>query len=141
MFSSLDGGGVGAAVDADQDTVIDNPAVFGTVFDAISIPDDAVDSGYYGAQLGGQDFAFSGDEPKLAFRDGTTGDWYAVNDEGNIPENVFDINGNQKPNAGFDMNPEVTTFGSQNPSFIPEPAAAFSGILGMLGMLMLRRSA
>ncbi len=136
VFSSADAGGLGADLDVGNVGVLDNPAAFGTVFDAISIPDDNTDSGYYAGQLGGQDFVYTGDEPKLAFRDGTTGAWYAVNDQGNVPENVFDIAGNQLVNANFDLDPELTTFGSTNPSYIPEPASL---MLLCLGGFALRR--
>lgn len=141
VFSSLDGGGLGADLDSGDAGTIDNPSVFGTVFDAISIPDDAGDSGYYAGQLGGQDFTYSGDEPKLAFRDGITGAWYAVNDVFSNPvQEVKDISGNLIANNLFSADPEVTTFGSINPTAIPEPSTfALLGLGGLVALLRRRR--
>ena len=121
--------GLGTDLDLDGDGLLDAIAGFGTVFDAINIPDSVFDQdAMYGSQLGGVDMTYSGDEPKLTFRDGVTGDWYSVNDQGNTPENVFDEFGNQVPNGAFNLDPELPTFGSMNPS-IPEPVS--SGLLGL----------
>ncbi|MCA8882139.1 MAG: 5'-nucleotidase C-terminal domain-containing protein [Rhodobacteraceae bacterium] len=94
-----------------------NASIFGTIYDAIGIADDTADEvRVQGAALGGSDFAFTGDEPKLIFRDGTTGDLFAVND----PDNgeVIDQAGNVVDPADFDMDPLASdTFGAVNPSF------------------------
>lgn len=140
VFSTGDGGGLGTDLDAVNDRVLDSVVAFGTVYDAISIPDDNTDSGYYGGQLGGADFVYSGDEPKLVFRDGLTGAWYAVNDQGFVPENVFDIYGNQVANNLFSADPEVTTFGALNPTLIPEPSVGLLALVGCLALYRLRRN-
>ncbi len=88
-------------------------------------------------QLGGQDFVFSGDEPKLVFRDSVTLAWYAVNDQGNTPEEVRDINGNLIPNANFNMDPEVSTFGAANPTAIPEPSSIL--VCSLVSLIAFRR--
>jgi len=66
-------------------------AGLGAIQDVIGVADNATDP-VIGAALGGTDVAYTGDEPKLIFRDGTTGDLYAVND----PDNgeVYDADGN-----------------------------------------------
>jgi len=107
-------------IDVDDDGVVDDLSTFGTVLDAIGVPDSADDEAtLYGAQLGGTDLAFTGDEPRLIFRDASTGDWYAVND----PDNgeVLDASGNSLDPAAFDTNPLVNdTFGAINPTFVGE---------------------
>ncbi|MEI4233767.1 ExeM/NucH family extracellular endonuclease [Roseovarius sp. D22-M7] len=105
------------------------PASLGVIHDAIGVADAATDP-VSGAALGGTDIAYTGDEPKLVFRDGTTGDLYAVND----PDNgeVSDANGNTFAPADFDIDPLAgDTFGSVNPSLTgggggtdPTPAPA-----------------
>ena len=112
-------------IDTDNDGVADDLSTFGTVFDAIGIPDTSGDEAFlYGTDLGGTDFTFTGDEPRLVFRDGGTGDLYAVND----PDNgqVFDVNGTDVTPAIFDTDPTIgtNTFGAINPSVgdgNPEP--------------------
>lgn len=135
----------GTDLDTDDDGILDDVSPLGTVMDAINIPDIAGDAAItYGSQLGGADFGYTGDEPKLVFRDGLTGAWYAINDEGNVPESIFDITGTQvSPNAVWRVNgavvdPELTTFGSVNPS-IPEPSTIVMSLLaasavGAVGM-------
>ncbi|WP_424094491.1 hypothetical protein [Moorena producens] len=104
-------------IDTDDDGVPDDLSTFGTVFDAIGVPDAAGDETLlYGTDLGGTDFAFTGDEPRLIFRDGSVGDLYAIND----PDNgqVFNSNGTAITPASFDTNPTLgtDTFGSINPT-------------------------
>jgi len=110
-------GDVDTDLDADDDGTADDLSTIGTVYDAIGIPDTSGDEvTLYGAQLGGMDFSYSGDEPQLVFRDGATGDWYAIND----PDNgeAYDINGNEVIALGsFDIPANVPTFGSTNPVY------------------------
>ncbi|MEM7456580.1 MAG: hypothetical protein AAF456_19705 [Planctomycetota bacterium] len=142
MFSSLDGGGLGTDYDTDNDGTLDvSLAAFGTIFDAVGITDNATDP-VFGDQLGGIDIAYSGDEPKIAFRDSLTGDWYVVNDAGDVPEEVFDANGNLVSNSSFSADPELTTFGSANPFFnaIPEPTSALVlSVFAGIGLMRRRR--
>ncbi|MEM6255563.1 MAG: ExeM/NucH family extracellular endonuclease [Cyanobacteria bacterium P01_D01_bin.156] len=106
-------------------------SLVGTVFDAIGIPDIAGDeTNLLGAALGGTDFAFTGAEPELVFRDGTTGDLYAVNNVVSGTQ-VFDVNGNSIDPANFDINPIVVdTFGAVNPSLgsAPAPTVAIADV-------------
>ena len=112
----------------------------GTVYDAINTPDSPGDeANSIAGALGGTDFTYTGDEPKLMFRDGTTGDWYAVNDQNMVPESVFDVSGNQVANVSFDMDPEVSTFGSVNPSFVPEPGGLGLIAFAVFGLMIRRR--
>jgi 2',3'-cyclic-nucleotide 2'-phosphodiesterase (5'-nucleotidase family)/predicted extracellular nuclease len=116
-------GSVGDDLDVDDDgfAEVDLSTVgITTVFDAIGIPDASVDVSFlYGAQLGGIDFDFTGDEPRLVFRSGSTGDWFAVNDPDNAQ--VFDVKGTEVTSAAFDTDPTLgtDTFGSINPSIRP----------------------
>jgi hypothetical protein len=73
----------------------------------------------YGIKLGGKDFAYIGKNLRLAFREASTGEWYAINDtNSDETDKVYDINGNLVVNADFDFNPAATTsFGSVNPKY------------------------
>ncbi|NEO77733.1 endonuclease/exonuclease/phosphatase family protein [Moorena sp. SIO4G3] len=116
LFSTFTGD-TSTDIDTDDDGVPDDLSTFGTVFDAIGVPDAAGDETLlYGTDLGGTDFAFTGDEPRLIFRDGSVGDLYAIND----PDNgqVFDINGIDVTRGIFNIDPTAgtDTFGSINPT-------------------------
>ena len=108
-------------IDADNDGVADDLSTFGTVYDAIGIPDTTGEP-LYGTDLGGLDFAYTGDEPRLVFRDASVGDWYAIND----PDagEVYDITGTDVTPAIFDTDPTdgTDTFGVVNPSVTGTPA-------------------
>ncbi|MEM8718391.1 MAG: endonuclease/exonuclease/phosphatase family protein [Cyanobacteria bacterium P01_G01_bin.39] len=109
-------------IDSDDDGVADDLSTLGTVFDAIAVPDAVADeASLYADDLGGTNFAFTGDEPRLVFRDGSVGDLFAVND----PDNgeVFDINGVNVTPAIFDADPTsgTDTFGAINPSVTGDP--------------------
>ncbi len=113
-------------IDMDDDGIVDDITAFGTILDAIGIPDSNADAAVlYGAQLGGADFAYTGDEPRLVFRDGSVGAWYAVND----PDNgqVFDITATNVTTAIFDTDPTLgtDTFGTINPT-VTLPTATFT---------------
>ncbi|NEQ40084.1 MAG: ExeM/NucH family extracellular endonuclease [Okeania sp. SIO3I5] len=110
-------GSTSTDIDTDNDGVADDLSTFGTVFDAIGVPDNTGDQTFlYGTDLGGTDFAYTGDEPRLIFRDASVGDLYAIND----PDNgqVFDVNGTDVTPAIFDTDPTIGTgtFGTINPS-------------------------
>lgn len=107
-------------LDVDNDGTLENLASLGTIYDAIGIPDndaDAVITAGYATQLGGVSFAYTGDEPGLVFRDGTTNDWYALNEPYIAPE-VFDIDANIVFATDFTPEPTlVGTFGTTNPIY------------------------
>jgi hypothetical protein len=105
---------IGDDIDTDDDGTADNTGGLGTVLDAIGIADDGSEALYAG-QLGGTDFAFTGTEPELVFRDGQTGDLFAVNDltDGG---SVFDVNGDNVPASEFNQDPTQPTFGAPNPT-------------------------
>jgi len=138
-------GTIGATdIDTDDDGVVDDITAFTGIMDALGVPDDDGTGGstlVYGSQLGGADFTYTGDEPKLVFRDGVTGAWYAAND----PDNgmIFDINAVDVLQSGsFSADPFNPTFGTVNPTFIaavPEPGSLAVIGLGMLGMFATRR--
>ena len=99
-----------------DDTIDPNaPQGLGGILDAIGVTDNATDP-VIGAALGGIDIAYTGDEPKLVFRDSGTGDLYAVND----PDggDIYDALGNVVDPLDFDIDPLAgDTFGSINPTF------------------------
>ncbi|MEM6400427.1 MAG: ExeM/NucH family extracellular endonuclease [Cyanobacteria bacterium P01_D01_bin.116] len=104
-------------IDTDNDGVADDLSTFGTVFDAIGVPDNVGDQAFlYGSDLGGTDFTYTGDEPRLIFRDASVGDLYAIND----PDGgqVFDISGTDVTPGVFNTDPTVgtDTFGAINPT-------------------------
>ena len=140
VFHAADGGGVSTDLDADDDKTLDSPGALGTIFDAISIPDQSGDAGFYGAQLGGADFSYTGDEPQLVFRSGSplnSGNWFAINDP--FGDQVFDIDANVLSPASFTAAPEIPTFGALNPTFVPEPSAALLGMVAMAAVCIRRR--
>lgn len=128
-------------LDTDNDGTLDDTSTFGTVLDAISVIDTAGDATTYGAQLGGTDFAFSGDEPQLMFRAASVGNWFAINDPAGSA--AFDEFGNPVDLSLFTADPVASTFGAINPSLVsavPLPAG-MPLLLAGLGLLALRRRA
>lgn len=90
-----------------------NQAELVNVLDAIGIPDAAGDeANLLGAQLGGADFKYTGDEPQLIFRT-ADGNLFAVNDPAG--DEVVDVNGTAFPATDFTPDPTVATFGVANP--------------------------
>ncbi|NKI31971.1 ExeM/NucH family extracellular endonuclease [Croceivirga thetidis] len=104
-------------------------SLIGEVYDAIGIPDSSADeANLIGTTLGGADFTFTGDEPRLVFRDGSVGDWYALNDpDGGA---VFDITGTDVTPAIFNNDPTIglDTFGTIN----PEVGGAVPNVIGIV---------
>jgi hypothetical protein len=134
VFSTGDGGGLGTDLDVDGDGVLDDVSGFGTVYDAVSIPDAAGDEGSYAAQLGGVDFTFTGFEPELAFRELTTGTWIAVNDLDDPLDGIQGADGTSYTAADFLSDPFTPTFGRENPAFVPEPSSLLLCSLAAIGL-------
>jgi hypothetical protein len=112
---------VGNDIDSDNDGVADNVAGLGTVLDAIGIPDEVGDEALlYGTDLGGADFAFTGAEPQLIFRDGVDQTWFAVNVL-DLDTELFTINATTIAFIDFDLSPGTPTFGATNPSLTTAP--------------------
>ena len=91
------------------------------VVDAIGIPASSVDVAF--CQPSEIDpslsifpsFAYTGDEPKLVFRDRVTNAWYAINDP--PLDEVIDIDGNSIATSAFlQGDPLQTSFGALNPT-------------------------
>lgn len=136
-------------IDPANDGTLDLSTI-GTIFDAVGVSDAAADDAtLYGALLGGTDILYNGQfEPLSVFRDNTTGLWYnTVTVDFGLPSEhigVFAATGGPEiSGASFDIDPTVnlTTFGSANPSFIPEPATfALAGLaLATAGLRRMRR--
>jgi len=107
-------------IDTDDNGVVDDISTFGTIYDAIGSPDNVGDeASIYGVELGGSDFAYTGDEPRIIFRDGVTGDLFAVNDvTGDSTDEIYDITATLVSSSDFDVNPAIApTFGSVNPVY------------------------
>ena len=115
-------GAVGTTdIDLNNDGIVDTLLNFGNILDAIGVPDAVGDeASIYGADLGGTDFAFTGAEPELIFRDASVGDLYAVNVvSATGGEAVFNVSGSDVTAAAFDTDPSTApTFGTINPTFI-----------------------
>ena len=147
----LDIGG-GDAVDFsigdDLDPANDGNLVLPTswsVLDAVGISDSTRDDTVlYGGSLGGTDILYNGEfEPLLVFREGSTGDWFQTV--------TIDFNDPTQRVGAFAATPagEISaaafggsldpTFGSLNPTLIPEPSTALLGGLAALGLLRRRR--
>lgn len=141
VLTSSFSGSIGDDLDAGNDGSIDDQSVFGTIWDAVGVPDSVGDENrIYGADLGGTDLSFIGDEPQLIFRDGVSHDWLAVDDNGGT-DDVFDADGNQVVAASFNLDPTVATFGAINPTAVaavPLPAT-LPLLLAGLGLIALRR--
>ncbi|MDC3366147.1 T9SS type A sorting domain-containing protein [Flavobacteriaceae bacterium] len=108
---------IGTDLDSNNDGTPDNSSVLGSVYDAIGVPDSSSDAAtLYGADLGGVDFPYLGNEPEIVFRDGVTDDLYSKNTlAGSV---VYDILGNDISVLGtFDIATTATTFGSVNPTY------------------------
>lgn len=113
-------------------------STLGAILDAVGVSDDAGDDAtLYGAILGGVDILYNGQfEPLSVFRDEVTGDWYqTVTVDFGLPTEhvgVFAASGGAEiSGAAFDIDPTVnlTTFGSANPTLIPEPSTLVGGLI------------
>ncbi|WP_413432429.1 PEP-CTERM sorting domain-containing protein [Crateriforma spongiae] len=120
-------------IDDDNDGVVDT-TFWNTVEDALGVPDDGSEA-LYASQLGGVDFAYSGDEPQLMFREGSTGAWFAINDPAGTEAYAED--GSTVSFASFSTDPSVTTFGAINPTAVPEPGSLLA--LTLCGGVVARR--
>ena len=128
-------------LDADNDGVLDAPGTLGVIEDAIGIPDSTGDANNtFASQLGGTDFAFTGSEPQIVFRDSTTDALFAVNDPIGAAGNAFAADGSTVPLASFDFNPVAGSFGSVNATTttaVPEPSSFL--LLGLLAAFLVAK--
>lgn len=119
LVSTFSGTAGTTDIDGDNNGVADDLSTFGTVYDAIGIPDNSGDESFlYGTDVGGQDFKYTGDEPRLVFRDGGNNNWFAVNDvTGDGTDEIYSLNAELADNSGFTTNPaDGDSFGVPNPS-------------------------
>ncbi len=105
-----------------------------TVFDAVNTPDSPGDaSNSIISALGvGTDLGFTGGEPELIFRDSITGEFVQLDDD-----NVFAQDGTllgSQADFGLSI---AGTFGSVNPSVVPEPSTF--AMLGVCGLALVSR--
>lgn len=132
-------GSIGDDLDALDDGTLDLTSL-GNILDAVGVSDSASDdASLYGAILGGTDILFNGEfEPLNVFRDGVTGEWFqSVTVSFGNPDQrigVFPASGA----AGGEIAPSLfvpdasgTTFGSANPTLIPEPGTIAMALLSL----------
>jgi hypothetical protein len=111
-------GNVGDDLDPADNGTLDVSSL-GNILDAIGIADSNADAtASYAPSIGGTGFAYTGAEPELVFRDGTTGDWYAVNDVFATTIEVYDVSGAviSTSLSDWDSDPRNDTFAEPNPS-------------------------
>ena len=116
-------------IDTNDDGTPDDLTAFTGIVDALGVSDSAGDDvTLYGDDLGGVNLAFNGiTEPFLAFRDGSSGEFYSLVDDGGTTR-VFDVAGTEVP--GNEFTPDLSavantfnTFGSANPARGADTAA------------------
>jgi hypothetical protein len=106
--------------------------------DAIGVPDSSLDEArQLGAALGGTDFVYTGDEPKLIFRDRNDPNrLWALNDP--TTGVAIDQFGNEVDLDDFQLgNPGIDTFGTGNAALVPEPNSL--ALFGLGGLMIARR--
>lgn len=113
---------LGQDIDLDNDGFWDLP--WHGHLDSIGVFDSQKDNSsvHYAEQLGGVDFAYTGTEPFLAFRDNLDLSWYALNTLAD--EVVYTNAGGTIAASQFDKLASESTFGTSNPSRVsevPEP--------------------
>jgi len=94
-----------------------------TIYDSIGVPDSVADANNLPLirttldNPPGTDLGYIGGQPKLVFRDSSSGALYQVDDQGSAsPSSVFDAHGTQMAVAEFDPDPRQTSFGVINPT-------------------------
>ena len=129
-------------IDANDDGIVDDLTDFGNILDALGTADSEADLLVnYAAQLGGTTLGFTGGEPEMVFRDGTSGDFIQL-DNGL----VFDQAGNEIVGARVLGDPladltdgNFNTFGAPNPTVVPEPQAAGLALLAGIVVVAIGR--
>ena len=110
-------------VDVDGDGAVDDAAgLFGTVFDAIGVPDTEGDR-VFGASLGGVDLTVRVD-PELLFRAGSRGEIFTVQDTLTPSAEALDEDGNAVALSEFSFLPTPDSFGTVNPVLDDDAAPA-----------------
>lgn len=92
--------------------------LFGTIYDAVGVPDDHFDEILLFAEnLGGANLRYIGKQPTSIFRDSCTTEWYAVGRKQGIPHNIYDRAGRLLDENEFNVpNVLLPTFGLTNPT-------------------------
>lgn len=126
---------VGDDLDTNNDGLLDDLSLFSNVTDAIGIFDANPDYNLiqYANEVGGTSFSYSGDEPKLVFRDSVTTELFALNDPDN--QQVYNSNGLVFEATEFNFSTPVNTFGEINPTRIhavPEPSILWLMLISFL---------
>lgn len=99
------------SVDRDQNGQVDDPSIFGTVYDAIGSP--TMSSILYGGNLGGIDFPYN-PSSEFVFRDSCRLQMFTVT----LSDFIYVPGGQLVNSASFvGASPQAPTFGSVNPLF------------------------
>lgn len=131
-------GSTSTDIDPLDDGVLDLSTI-GTVLDAVGVSDEVGDDGVlYGSILGGFDILFNGQfEPLNVFRLGSTGAWYnSVTLNFGQPDERIGLFGPNNPTTEILNAPSdtlATTFGSINPTVVPEPSM-YGALIGLLAL-------
>lgn len=117
VLSSDQPGLPGEQLDQNGNDIIDNQGAFGTIYDAIGVPDNVQNEKHlYGVNLGGTNFKFVGGEPYVVFRDSCSGELYAVDPSRKV---ILDSRANVLNFEDFNVpmtNVLAPKFGEANPT-------------------------
>lgn len=118
ILSSAEPGTQNQRMSIDANGHIANREMFGTIYDAVGIPDSEFDEILLFAEnLGGANLKYIGKQPTLIFRDSCSTEWYAVGRRNGYPHNVFDRSGQLLRENEFNVaNVLLPTFGFTNPT-------------------------
>lgn len=139
-------GSVGDDLDPTDSGTLDTTSL-GAILDAVGVSDSVADDAtLYASGLGGTDILYNGQfEPLLVFRDSVTDEWYqTVTVNFGAPDERIGAfaaaAGPEIATSSFSPDAAASTFGSVNPTLIPEPTAAALALLSLAAVAGRKRS-